>query len=179
MVRPADANETVAAWKATLERTGGNGPTGLILTRQNVPILAGTSAEGVARGGYVLQDTEGTPDVLLIGTGSEVQLAVRGAELLAAKGIKARVVSMPSVEWFHAQDQAYQDSVLPPSVKARVAVEAGIAQSWWRIVGGFGEVVSLEHFGESASDKVLFTKYGFTGENVAQKAEQSLANLKG
>ncbi|RDB49084.1 transketolase [Tsukamurella tyrosinosolvens] len=180
VVRPADANETVAAWKATLERTGGNGPTGLILTRQGVPILPGTSAEGVARGGYVLKDVDGAaPDVIIIGTGSEVQLALQAAELLAAKGIGARVVSMPSVEWFHAQDQAYQDSVLPPSVKARVAVEAGIAQSWWRIVGGFGEVVSLEHFGESASDKVLFAKYGFTGENVAQKAEQSLANLKG
>ncbi|BDH57904.1 putative transketolase [Tsukamurella sp. PLM1] len=180
IVRPADANETVAAWKATLERTGGNGPTGLILTRQGVPILAGTSSEGVARGGYVLSDPDGaSPDVILIGTGSEVQLAVEAAEILAAKGVRARVVSMPSIEWFHAQDREYQDSVLPPAVKARVAVEAGIALSWWPIVGGFGEIVSLEHFGESASDKVLFAKYGFTGDVVAQKAEKSIANTKG
>ncbi|WP_019204370.1 transketolase [Tsukamurella sp. 1534] len=176
VVRPADANETVAAWRTTLERSNGEGPTGLVLTRQGVPILEGTSAEGVSKGGYVLSEPDGgAPDVILIGTGSEVQLAVQGAQILAGKGIKARVVSMPSVEWFHAQDQAYQDSVLPPSIKARVAVEAGIAMSWWPIVGGFGEVVSLEHFGESADYKVLFAKYGITGEAVAQKAEKSLA----
>jgi transketolase len=174
-VRPADANETVAAWKTVLERRSSTGPVGLALTRQGVPILEGTSADGVARGGYVLVDTDGTPDVLLIGTGSEVQLAVAAAALLAEQGVKARVVSLPCFEWFYAQDQAYRDSVLPPSVTARVSVEAGIAMPWWHILGTPGRAVSLEHFGESASDKVLFRKYGFTAENVAAKAVESIA----
>ncbi|MGH3908165.1 MAG: transketolase [Pseudonocardiaceae bacterium] len=180
MVRPADANETAAAFKAMLEK--GKRPTGLALTRQNVPVLEGTDAEGVARGGYVLADTSpdvggGLPDVLLIGTGSEVQYAVAAQEALATEGIRARVVSMPCVEWFDAQDQAYRDQVLPPAVKARVAVEAGVAMPWHRFVGDHGEVVSLEHFGASADWQTLFREFGFTGEAVADAARRSLARI--
>ncbi len=180
MVRPADANETAAAFKAMLEK--GKRPTGLALTRQNVPVLEGTDAEGVARGGYVLADTSpdaggGLPDVLLIGTGSEVQFAVAAQEALAAEGIRARVVSMPCMEWFDAQDEAYRDQVLPPTVKARVAVEAGVAMPWHRFVGDHGEVVSLEHFGASADWQTLFREFGFTGEAVADAARRSLARI--
>ena len=181
VVRPADANETAAAWKALLEK--GTRPTGLALTRQNVPVLEGTDPAGVARGGYVLSDTAsdlggGLPDVLLIGTGSEVQLAVAAQQALAGEGIKARVVSMPCVEWFDEQGQAYRDQILPPSVKARVAVEAGVAMPWHRFVGDHGEVVSLEHFGASADWKTLFQEFGFTGESVAAAARRSLESVK-
>jgi len=176
VVRPADANETAGAWKAALEDV--HHPTGLALTRQNVPVLAGTSHEGVAKGGYVLADSDGTPDVVLIATGSEVQLAVEAARSLATEGIAARVVSMPCVEWFDAQDQAYRDSVIPPSVKARVAVEAGIAQPWYRFVGDAGEIVSIEHFGASADYKTLFREFGFTADAVADAARASLAKTK-
>jgi len=174
VVRPADANETVAAWKAALDRP--EGPTGLALTRQNVPVLEGTSSEGVARGGYVLADAEsGEPEVVLIGTGSEVQLAVEARRVLEADGVPTRVVSMPCVEWFDKQDEAYRDEVLPPSVRARVAVEAGVAQPWHRFTGDAGEIVSLEHFGASADDKTLFRKYGFTADAVVDAARRSLA----
>jgi transketolase len=180
VVRPADANETAAAWKALLEK--GTRPTGLALTRQNVPVLEGTDPVGVARGGYVLSDTAsdlggGLPDVLIIGTGSEVQLAVAAQQALAGEGIKARVVSMPCVEWFDEQGQAYRDQILPPSVKARVAVEAGVAMPWHRFVGDHGEVVSLEHFGASADWKTLFQEFGFTGESVAAAARRSLERV--
>ncbi len=139
VVRPADANETAACWQAIMENT--DRPAGLILTRQNVPVFprgtegfAGT--DDVAKGGYVLVDAEdGNPDVVLVGTGSEVQLAVQARELLAEKGISARVVSMPCREWFDAQDASYREIVIPPTVKARVSVEAGIAQGWREIVG--------------------------------------------
>ncbi|MGH3937094.1 MAG: transketolase [Pseudonocardiaceae bacterium] len=177
MVRPADANETAAAWKTVLEK--GDRPTGLVLTRQNVPVLEGTDAEGVARGGYVLSDTSsdlggGLPDVLLIATGSEVQFAVAAQQTLAEEGIKVRVISMPCVEWFDAQDQAYRDQVLPPTLKARVAIEAGIAMPWYRFVGDHGEVVSLEHFGASADWQTLYREFGFTGEAVTDAARRSL-----
>ena len=180
MVRPADANETAAAWKALLEKSAR--PTGLALTRQNVPVLEGTDAEGVARGGYVLTDNSsevgvGLPDVVLIATGSEVQFAVAAQGMLAEEGISARVVSMPCVEWFDAQDQAYRDQVIPPTVKARVAVEAGIAMPWYRFVGDHGEVVSLEHFGASADWQTLYREFGFTGEAVADAARRSLARI--
>ncbi|HVE27184.1 MAG TPA: transketolase, partial [Sporichthya sp.] len=146
VLRPGDANETVAAWRAVLENP--RGPAALALTRQNLPTLEGTSAEGAARGGYVLQEAgAGLPDLILIGTGSELQLAVEARATLEAEGIPTRVVSMPCVEWFNAQDTAYRDTVLPPRVKARVSVEAGIAQGWWRYLGDGGEAVSLEHFG--------------------------------
>ncbi|MGH3775010.1 MAG: transketolase [Pseudonocardiaceae bacterium] len=180
VVRPADANETAAAWKAVLKK--GQQPTGLALTRQSVPVLEGTDAEGVARGGYVLADTaaevgDGLPDVLLIATGSEVQFAVAARQTLAAEGIGARVVSMPCVEWFDAQDQAYRDRVLPPMVKARVAVEAGIAMPWQRFVGDHGEVVSLEHFGASADWQTLFREFGFTAEAVTDAARRTLGRI--
>ena len=175
MVRPADPNETAHSWKAIMERTGGNGPTGLILTRQGVPVLEGTSSDGVARGGYVLGG--GNPadaDVIIIATGSEVQLAVEAAKTLGGNGTRAAVVSMPCVEWFEAQSQEYRDSVLPPGVTARVVVEAGIAQGWHRYAGDAGEIISIERFGESADDKTLFREFGFTPEAVVAAAERVL-----
>lgn len=179
VVRPADANETAHAWRTVLERGAASGPVGLALTRQGVPVLEGTSAEGVARGGYILGGDDGAqPDVLLIATGSEVQLAVAARDLLAGKDITARVVSMPCLEWFAAQPADYRDAVLPPSVRARVAVEAGIALSWYPLVGETGEIVSLEHYGASADYKTLFREYGFTAEAVAAAAERSLTNQR-
>ncbi|MFJ7495409.1 transketolase [Streptomyces sp. NPDC097727] len=183
IVRPADANETALAWREILRRHtkvfGKGAPHGLALTRQGVPTYEAN--EDAAKGGYVLFEAEGPegqdtpPQVLLIGTGSEVHLAVEAREELQAAGIPTRVVSMPSVEWFEEQDQAYKDSVLPPSVKARVAVEAGIGLTWHRYVGDAGRIVSLEHFGASADAKVLFREFGFTGEHVAAAARESLA----
>jgi transketolase len=179
VVRPADANETAAAWKAVLEDI--HHPSGLALSRQNLPILEGTSSEGVAKGGYVLADIEdpaGTPDVVLIATGSEVQLAVAAKKTLDADGVKTRVVSMPCVEWFDAQDEAYRESVIPSGVKARVSVEAGIALSWHRITGDAGENVSIEHFGASADAATLFREFGFTAEAVVDAARRSLDKAK-
>jgi transketolase len=177
VVRPADANETAYAWKTVLARGNGSGPVGLILTRQGVPILEGTSYEGVAKGGYILGDAGGDePDVVLIATGSEVQLVVEAQKLLAAKDIVARVVSMPCVEWFESQSDEYRNSVLPPSVSARVAVEAGIAQSWHKLVGDTGEIISIEHYGESADAKTLFREFGFTPEAVVDAAERTIDN---
>ncbi|MDX2729281.1 MULTISPECIES: transketolase [Streptomyces] len=185
IVRPADANETSIVWREILRRYtkvfGKGAPHGLALTRQGVPTYEAN--EDAAKGGYVLFDSEGAdgqsaePQVLLIGTGSEVHLAVEAREELQAAGIPTRVVSMPSVEWFEEQDQAYKDSVLPPSVKARVAVEAGIGLTWYRYVGDAGRIVSLEHFGASADAKVLFREFGFTGEHVAAAARESLADV--
>lgn len=181
VVRPADANETAYAWRTILARRNGSGPVGLILTRQGVPVLDGTDAEGVARGGYVLSDAGGLqpgeePDVILIATGSEVQLAVAAQTLLADNDILARVVSMPCLEWFEAQPYEYRDAVLPPTVSARVAVEAGVAQCWHQLVGDTGEIVSIEHYGESADHKTLFREYGFTAEAVAAAAERARDN---
>ncbi len=178
VVRPADAVETVGAWKALLTQQCAmpTRPVGLALTRQNVPVLADTSADAVARGGYVLRDaTGGQPDVLLVATGSEVAVALESAEQLAADGVGARVVSMPSLEWFTAQPQDYQDSVLPPSVTARVSVEAGIAQPWYRLLGSHGRAVSLEHFGASADYQTLFAEFGITATAVTQAAHDSVA----
>jgi transketolase len=177
VVRPADANETAYAWRTILARGNGSGPVGLILTRQGLPVLEGTNLDGVERGGYILGDDGGDePDVVLIGTGSEVQLAVAAQKLLADNDIVARVVSMPCVEWFESQSEDYRDSVLPPSVSARVAVEAGVAQSWHKLVGDTGKIVSIEHYGESADYKTLFREYGFTAEAVAAAAEQVVDN---
>lgn len=177
VVRPGDPNETAYAWKTVLERTASTGPVGLILTRQGVPVIEGTSAEGVSRGGYVLGGTpEENPDVVIIATGSELQLAVAAQKLLADKDINASVVSMPCVEWFESQPKEYRDSVLPPAVSARVAVEAAVAQSWYKLVGDTGEIVSIEHYGASADDKTLFREFGFTPEAVAAAAERSLDN---
>jgi transketolase len=177
VVRPADANETAYAWRSVLARGNGSGPVGLILTRQGVPILDGTNFEGVEKGGYILGEAGGDePDVVLIATGSEVQLAVEAQKLLADKDIVARVISMPCVEWFESQPEEYRNSVLPPSVSARVAVEAGVAQSWHKLVGDTGEIVSLEHYGESADAKTLFREFGFTPEAVVDAAERTIDN---
>ncbi|MDX3663481.1 transketolase [Streptomyces sp. ID05-26A] len=175
VVRPGDANETAFAWKAVIEQTG---PVGLALSRQNLPILEGTSAEGVKRGGYVLFGDE-NPEVVIIGTGSELQMAAEAGKVLQGEGVAVRVVSMPSLDWFEKQDAEYRQSVIPSSVKARVAVEAGIAQPWYRHVGDAGEIVSIEHFGASADYQVLFKEFGFTTENVVAAARRSLDNVRG
>ncbi|MZG19336.1 transketolase, partial [Streptomyces sp. SID5914] len=178
VVRPADANETAIAWREILRRWtkefGKGQPHGLALTRQGVPTYEPN--DDAAKGGYVLFDAEGgEAQVVLIATGSEVHVAVEAREQLQADGVPTRVVSMPSVEWFEQQDQGYRDSVLPPSVKARVAVEAGIGLTWHKYVGDAGRIVSLEHFGASADAKVLFKEFGFTAENVASAARESIA----
>ncbi|MBC2865414.1 transketolase [Streptomyces mexicanus] len=175
VVRPADANETAIAWIEILKRHATHpAPHGLALTRQGVPTYAPNP--DAAKGGYVLRESSTPePEVILIATGSEVQLAVAAREALEAEGIGTRVVSMPSVEWFEEQPQAYRERVLPPSVRARVAVEAGIGLTWYRYVGDAGRIVSLEHFGASADAKTLFAEYGFTAENVAAAARASLA----
>nr|WP_253840423.1 transketolase [Actinokineospora globicatena] len=180
VLRPGDANETAAAWRATLSQH--EAPVGLALTRQNLPVLEGTrekAREGVAKGAYVLRDTEGTPDIVLIGTGSELQIAVEAADVLAEDGVAARVVSVPSIELFDAQDQAYRESVLPPSVKARVVVEAGIAQPWHRFTGDAGEIVSIEHFGASADYQTLYREFGITTEAVVAAAKRSIDKTGG
>ncbi|MER6528658.1 transketolase [Streptomyces sp. NPDC001508] len=179
VVRPADANETVTVWAEILKRhTTKPAPHGLALTRQGVPTYARNP--DAAKGGYVLHDSSTqTPEVILIATGSEVQLAVAARGLLEAEGIGTRVVSMPSVEWFEEQDRAWRDSVLPPAVRARVAVEAGVGLTWHRYVGDAGRIVSLEHFGASAAARTLFAEFGFTPENVAAKARESLAAARG
>jgi transketolase len=183
VVRPADANETTVAWRTILERT--NHPAGLCLSRQSLPIFDRAdstglaSAEGTAKGGYVLADPHGgQPDVLLLGTGSEVQLALAASKLLADDGIKARVVSMPCVEWFLEQDSSYQDQVLPPHVQARVSVEAGVALGWRQFLGTAGRSVSLEHFGASADYKKLYAEFGITADSVAEAARDSLATVR-
>jgi transketolase len=181
VVRPGDANETAHAWRTILARGNGSGPVGLVLTRQGLPVLEGTNAEGVARGGYILGREAGgreeeEPDVVLIATGSELQLAVEAQKLLADRDVVARVVSMPCVEWFESQPSDYRDRVLPPSVSARVAVEAGVAQCWHKLVGDTGKIVSIEHYGESADYKTLFREYGFTAEAVVAAAEQVVDN---
>jgi transketolase len=175
VVRPGDANETAYAWHAILSRGASSGPVGLCLTRQGVPVLEGTSREGVAKGGYVLAGVpDETPDVLIMATGSELQLAVEAQKILAGKDITASVISMPCVEWFESQPEEYRNQVLPPAVSARVAVEAGVAQSWYKLVGDTGEIVSIEHYGESADAKTLFREFGFTPEAVVAAAERSL-----
>ncbi|KZC94744.1 MULTISPECIES: transketolase [Clavibacter] len=185
VIRPADANETAQAWKTILTRR--MGPAGLALSRQNLPVVErGTgdatateyaSAAGVAKGAYVLADTEGTPDVILIATGSEVQFALEAREALAADGVQARVVSAPSLEWFEEQDAAYKEHVLPEAVAARVSVEAGISLSWKQYVGHHGRSISIEHFGASAEYEVLYREFGITTEAVVKAAKESIASL--
>lgn len=179
VIRPADANETSAAWIAALE--GREQPKALALSRQNLPVLEGTKEkafEGVAKGGYVLVDgAKPTPDVILIASGSEVQYAVEAAQALAKDDVSARVVSMPSIDWFLEQPAEYQEEVLPAAVKARVSVEAGTAMPWYRFTGDHGRNVSLEHFGASAPGAELFERFGFTTEHVVQAARESLASV--
>ena len=176
VIRPADANETAVAWQTLLSHT--DRPAALALTRQNVPVLDAEVAKGAARGGYVLADaSDGQPRVLLIATGSEVQIALAARDLLEAEGTPTRVVSMPCVEWFREQDLAYQMTVLPPDVKARVSIEAGIAQSWWEFLGDAGVPLSLEHFGASAPYTVLYEQFGLTAERAVAAAHESLSLL--
>ncbi|MGW0231663.1 transketolase [Actinopolymorpha singaporensis] len=185
IIRPGDANETAAAWKFALSRP--DRPKGFALSRQNLPTFDRSEGSGfapaseVGRGGYVLVDAPGdaVPDVILIATGSELQMAVAAREQLAEEGVAARVVSMPCVEWFDAQDQSYRDTVLPPTVRARVCVEAGIAQPWYRFAGDAGRIVSIEHFGASADYQTLFEEFGFTAGTVAQAARESLEAVRG
>jgi transketolase len=176
VLRPADGEETVGAWRAALEAQG---PTVLALTRQGLPPLGDRPADAVSRGAYVLRDPDGAPDVVLIGTGSEVQHCVAAAEQLAGDGIAARVVSMPSWELFDAQDADYRASVLPPSVRARVAVEAGRSLGWERYVGDLGAVVGLDRFGASAPAERLFEEFGFTADDVAAAARDVVARVSG
>ncbi len=169
--RPADGKETAAAWISALT---GTQPTALVLTRQNLPQYE-NSGLAALKGGYVLEDAEETPDVLLIGTGSEVELCVKAKALLAEKNVKARVVSMPCIEEFEKQTAEYKESVLPSAVKARVCVEAGSPYSWYKYAGDDGEIVGMTTFGASAPANLLFEKFGFTAENVAEKAMASIA----
>jgi transketolase len=172
--RPADDTETAVAWVHAIERR--DGPVCMALSRQNLPHFTRSKEQlaAIRRGGYTLVDCDGAPDAILIGTGSEVSLAANAAKKLAEKGIKVRVVSMPCTEAFDAQDQAYRDSVLPPKVKARVAVEAGVTAGWWRYVGLEGRVVGLDRYGESAPAKDVFNYFGFTVENVVKHVESAL-----
>ena len=185
IVRPGDANEVAYAWKTMLERR--QGPAGIALTRQNIPVFKRgeadatgavfAGAENTAKGAYTLIDaSNNSPELILIATGSEVQLAVAAREQLEAQGIKTRVVSAPCVEWFDEQSDSYRESVLPSSVKARVSVEAGLSLGWNKYVGGFGESVSIEHFGASADYKTLFREFGMTTEAVIEAAHKALKN---
>ncbi|WP_092152096.1 transketolase [Corynebacterium mycetoides] len=180
VIRPADANETSAAWKAALEAK--EQPKALALSRQNLPVLEGTKEKafgGVARGAYVLvESSTDTPDVILMATGSEVQLAVAAARTLESEAVGARVVSVPSMEWFREQDDDYIESVLPRAVKARVSVEAGVSMPWHRYTGDYGRNVSLEHFGASAPGAELFERFGFTADAVAAAARESLSAVQ-
>jgi transketolase len=176
VVRPADANETADAWREALLRR--EGPVALVLTRQNVPVLPGSggvTGDALARGGYVLADSPTPAEVLLLATGSEVQLALGAKERLAQEGVAARVVSMPCLEWFAAQPADYRDAVLPPQTRARVAVEAGVAQPWYRWVGDAGRVVGIDHYGASADQQTLFERFGLTVDAVTAAARSSLA----
>jgi transketolase len=172
--RPADGNETSGAYKIAIEKAKQNAPSLLAFTRQNVPNLAGTSIEGVAKGGYTVVDSEGTPEIILIGTGSELSLAVGAAEKLKAEGKKVRVVSLPSWELFEAQDAAYKESILPKAVTKRLSVEAASSFGWHKYVGTEGDCVSIDRFGASAPGGVCLEKFGFSVDNVLAKAKQLL-----
>ena len=178
MIRPADANETAIAWREVIKRRK---PIGFALSRQNLPVvdrLQCGSAEGTAKGAYVICPAKGKPDVLLIATGSEVHVAIAGAKILEDQGISVQVVSAPCLEWFAEQNEAYKESVLPAAVKARVSIEAGVGIGWRELVGSTGEIISLDHFGASASASHLFKEFGFTPEAVASAAKRSIANSK-
>ena len=176
VIRPADATETAVAWQAALERR--HGPTALALSRQNLPVLdraALPTAQGVKRGGYVLWETEGRPQVILIATGSEVHVALEAVQTLAEEGIACRLVSMPSWELFEEQPQEYRQQVLPPDIRARVSVEAGATTGWERYVGLDGTAVGMETYGASAPGGVLFEQFGFTADRVAGEARKLIA----
>jgi len=170
-IRPADATETVEAWKLAMERR--HGPTALVLSRQNLPVLDRTEltpASGVRRGAYVLWEAAASPDAIIIGTGSEVHIALEAGKLLKEKGVKARIVSMPSWELFDAQPADYHNEVLPLGIKARISIEAGIPLGWERYVGLNGAIIGLPRFGASAPGKVLYDKLGMTAQHVVDEA---------
>jgi transketolase len=181
VLRPADANETAAAWRMALERTAG--PTALVLTRQKLPVLPPSSVfrdDAVYRGAYVLEDAgDGRPDVLLIASGSEVSVALEARRLLAEEGVPARVVSMPCRERFEQQEAGYRETVLPPSVSARVSVEAGATFGWARYVGDHGASVGIDRFGASAPAERIFRELGITPEAVRDRAKSVLAAARG
>jgi transketolase len=173
LVRPADANETAVCWRATLEHT--DRPIALALTRQNLPVLDADAVTDADKGGYILAEaSQGLPQLIILASGSEVQLALAARERLEAEGTPTRVVSMPCFEWFAAQPDSWQQHVLPPAVTARVSVEAAVAQSWHQFVGAQGEIVSIEHFGASAEGSVLFEQFGFTPDRVVAAAHSVL-----
>ena len=175
IVRPADANETAFAWREIISR---DKPVGLALSRQNLPVFERTesnSAAGVSKGAYVIVEPVNTPQVILIATGSEVHIAIEASRILAEQNISARVVSAPCLEWFDEQSDSYKESVLPKNLKARVSIEAGVGNGWQKYVGDNGEIISLEHFGASASAATLFKEYGFTPENIVEAAKRTIA----
>jgi transketolase len=179
VIRPSDATETIEAWRHAL--TSKHGPTALILTRQKLPIIdRSTYAEAskLRYGGYVLKDSKGTPDIILIATGSEVQLALEAADKLDKAKVSTRVVSMPSTDLFEQQSQEYKDSVLPPSRKTRLAIEAASSYGWDRYVGELGDTVSINEFGASAPGAVMMEKFGFSVDNVVKRAESLLKKTK-
>jgi transketolase len=181
VIRPADANEVAEAWRIAVENK--NGPTAIILTRQNVPVIDRGRvhlATGLRRGAYILSDSSPSkPDIILIATGSEVHLAVEAQEKLLAEGVKTRVVSMPSWELFERQPEEYRQKVLPPDVTQRVSIEAGVTLGWHRYVGREGEVIGIDHFGASAPGNVLLKEFGFTSENILHRVRSLLAKKKG
>jgi len=175
IVRPADANETAIAWREIITR---DKPVGLALSRQNLPVFersASNSADGVAKGAYVIAEPTSAPDVILIATGSEVHVAIEASKLLVEEKISARVVSAPCLEWFEEQSDSYKEQVLPKNLRARVSIEAGVGTGWQKYVGDNGEIISLEHFGASASAGTLFKEYGFTAENIVAAAKRTIA----
>ena len=175
IVRPADANETAVAWREIITR---NKPVGLALSRQNLPVFersASNSADGVARGAYVIAEPKSALEVILIATGSEVHVAIEASRILAEQNISARVVSAPCLEWFEEQSDSYKESILPKNLRARVSIEAGVGAGWQKYVGDNGEIISLEHFGASASAGSLFKEYGFTAENIVLAAKRTIA----
>ena len=179
VVRPADATETVEAWRIALQRT--DGPTALLFSRQNLPMLDRSilaSAKDIHRGGYVLWEAGPEPEVILIGTGSEVHIVLEAAKLLREKDIAARVVSLPSWELFDAQPREYRDSVLPPHIRARVSMEAGATIGWERYVGLDGIAIGLDHFGASAPAGVLYEKFGLTPQRVVDQATSLLVGSR-
>jgi transketolase len=174
VIRPADANETATAWRIVLET---NKPSGLCLSRQNLPVIdspATTDVSLVSRGAYVISESSTAPSVILIATGSEVSIALSAQKTLESSGVSTRVVSAPCLEWFDAQDAQYRESVLPSKVKARVSIEAGIAQGWWKYVGSHGRCISLEHFGASAGAEKLYSEFDITAEAVVAAAQEIL-----
>jgi transketolase len=174
VIRPADANETATAWRIVMES---NKPSGLCLSRQNLPVIdssATTDVSLVRRGAYVISESSGSPEVILIASGSEVSIALSAQQTLESSGVSTRVVSAPCLEWFDAQDAEYRESVLPHKVSARVSVEAGIAQGWWKYVGSAGRCISLEHFGASAGAEKLYSEFGITAEAVVAAAQEIL-----